>query len=50
MSDVSDAGFHGFNPLRGLGPRRTTVKLGRIRKEKFQSAPRLGAAENHIIP
>ncbi len=36
----------GFNPLRGLGPRRTSLSASRASDKWFQSAPRLGAAEN----
>ena len=36
-----------FNPLRGLGPRRTSRALAFAGRALFQSAPRLGAAENH---
>jgi hypothetical protein len=38
-----------FNPLRGLGPRRTIYGIQyRIDVAGFQSAPRLGAAENGL--
>ena len=38
-----------FNPLRGLGPRRT-IRLTMVLRwlNPFQSAPRLGAAENVV--
>ncbi len=39
----------GFNPLRGLGPRRTTHKDNPQFYDLFQSAPRLGAAENVAV-
>ena len=40
-----------FNPLRGLGPRRTiAVAVLIVSCGLFQSAPRLGAAENVFSP
>ena len=40
--------WQGFNPLRGLGPRRTYgLETPNVMAE-FQSAPRLGAAENGL--
>ena len=38
-----------FNPLRGLGPRRTSENKMVPKAGLFQSAPRLGAAENQCF-